>query len=200
MKIGVVSDTHGCVETWRHVYQNYLYDADLIIHAGDVLYHGPRNAIPGEYNPKELAAELNSCPVPIVIVQGNCDAEVDGMVLDIPITKNSLVYQDGLRIYTQHGHDLDQSTMVALAERYKLDIIITGHTHIPELRASGGCVFLNPGSPVQVMSKREDRQGTLAIITDNEVAIFEVDSGNCILELEIVRKTNGMEGQLCPIN
>lgn len=154
MKIGVVSDTHGCVETWRRVYRDFLWDADLIIHAGDVLYHGPRNPLPDEYNPHELAADLNSCPVPIVIVQGNCDAEVDAMVLDILITKNSLIYQDGLCIYTQHGHDLDQSTMVALGERYKLDIVITGHTHIPELRAVGGCVFLNPGSPVQVMSKR----------------------------------------------
>lgn len=186
MKIGVVSDTHGCIETWRKIYENYLADADLIIHAGDVLYHGPRNAIPSEYNPKDLAVELNNCPTPIIIAQGNCDAEVDGMVLDIPITKSSLVHYGGLRIYVQHGHDLEQNTMLALAKRYKLDIFITGHTHIPVLDNIEGCIFLNPGS--QAMSKREDKLGTFAIIREHEIAVLEVNSGNRLFELAIVPK------------
>ena len=70
MKIGIVSDTHGCVHTWRRVF-SFLQDADLILHAGDVLYHGPRNTIPAEYQPAELVKELNSCPVPLVFAAGN---------------------------------------------------------------------------------------------------------------------------------
>lgn len=181
MKIGVVSDTHGCVETWRKLYHAFLSDADLIIHAGDVLYHGPRNEVPGEYNLKELVAELNTCPVPIVIVQGNCDSEVDRMVLEIPITKSNLIYNNGLRIYTQHGHDLDNNSLAALCKRYKLDILITGHTHLPNLSCSEGCILLNPGSPA--MSKREDKQGTFAIITETDIAIHEVNTGKRLYEI-----------------
>lgn len=184
MKIGIISDTHGCVQTWRQIFQAYLYDADLIIHAGDVLYHGPRNTIPAEYNPQELAIELNACKVPIVIVQGNCDAEVDSLVLDIPITKNSLIYVDGLRILAQHGHDLSADQATELARRYQLNVIITGHTHVPMLQRIGNTVMLNPGSPA--MSKREDGKGTIAIINDNMVKIYEGMGGRALCEMPLV--------------
>jgi putative phosphoesterase len=187
MKIGVISDTHGCVQTWRQVFEAYLHDADLIIHAGDVLYHGPRNAIPGEYNPKELAQVLNACKVPIIIVQGNCDAEVDGMVLDIPITKSSLIYVNGLRIFTQHGHDLTTDQAAALAQRYQPDLLITGHTHLPALQRIGNTIMLNPGSPG--MSKREDREGTIAVIEDHTVKIYAVIGGNALWEMSLINRS-----------
>lgn len=183
MKIGVISDTHGCVQTWRHVFETYLHDADLIIHAGDVLYHGPRNTIPGEYDPKQLASELNACKVPIVIVQGNCDAEVDGMVLNIPITKNSVIYFNGLRIFVQHGHDLQADKLAELAQRYRLDVLITGHTHIPELRRIDNTIIVNPGSPG--MSKREDGRGTIGVIQDNMVIIHDIKGGKALLEMPL---------------
>lgn len=179
MKIGVVSDTHGCVQTWREMYAAFLNDADLIIHAGDVLYHGPRNTIPEEYNPQQLAAELNNCAVPMIIVQGNCDAEVDGMLLDIPITKSSLIYVNGLRIFVRHGHDLPLDQAAALGRRYRLDILISGHTHLPVLQRQGGTLLLNPGS--SGMSKREDRRGTFAVIHDDRVEVIYTDTGETML-------------------
>jgi hypothetical protein len=184
MKIGIVSDTHGCVETWRYLFNNYFQDADLIIHAGDVLYHGPRNTIPAEYNPKELAAELNICPIPVIIAQGNCDAEVDSMVLEIPITKSSLIQYEGLRIWVQHGHDLSEEQAAMLGRRYKLDVVITGHTHIPELRRSQETILINPGSPG--MTKREDGQGTFAVLSDQSIAIYNVRTGAVITELSLI--------------
>lgn len=183
MKIGVISDTHGCVQTWRQVYKAYLHDADLIIHAGDVLYHGPRNQIPGDYNPQELAFELNNCKVPVIISQGNCDAEVDGMILDIPITKNALIYMNGLRIFVQHGHDLPAVQIAALGQRYNLDILITGHTHIPSLQRVDKTILVNPGSPG--MSKRPDGQGTIAVIENNAVKIYEVLGGKVFGEMPL---------------
>lgn len=183
MKIGIISDTHGCVETWRQVYEAYLHDADLIIHAGDVLYHGPRNQIPGEYNPKELARALNNCKVPMIIAQGNCDAEVDGMVLEIPITKNSLIYLNGLRIFVQHGHDLSAAQAAVLGQRYKLDVLITGHTHIPALQRMDNTILVNPGSVS--MPKGEDGRGTIALIEDNVVKIYEVVGGRMFGEMSL---------------
>lgn len=179
MKVGIISDTHGCLETWQTVFQQYFTDADLIIHAGDVLYHGPRNTIPAEYNPKKLAEVLNSCPVPIVTVCGNCDAEVDGMVLNLPIqSPYTYLMLNGMRIVVTHGHNLTDDNKQAMAERLKADIFITGHTHVAELKKHQGILYLNPGSPG--MTKRPDGRGTIAWIKDNKVEILDIATGQPI--------------------
>lgn len=176
MKIAIVSDTHGCVETWRTLFARYFYDADLIIHAGDVLYHGPRNAIPAEYQPAALAQEINDCPVPLLIAAGNCDAEVDGMVLQYPLQNPFAFAQiEGVRILVYHGHGLSSEEKEKLAVRYKLQLFVEGHTHLPALAQKGETVFLNPGSPG--MSKAEDGRGTFAILEDGQVTLRYVDSG-----------------------
>ncbi len=176
MKIGIISDTHGCLETWNKVFAAYFHDADLIIHAGDVLYHGPRNVIPAEYNPKQLAEVLNNCPVPIVTACGNCDAEVDGMVLNLPIqSPYTYVMFNGLRIVVTHGHNLIEEAKHELAQRMKADIFITGHTHIAAMEKHNGIIYVNPGSPG--MTKRQDGFGTIAWIKDNKVEILEIATG-----------------------
>jgi len=176
MKIGVVSDTHGCLETWRKIFSQYFSDADLILHAGDILYHGPRNPIPAEYNPKELAEELNNCPVPILVACGNCDAEVDTLVLNFPIqSPYTYLMADGLRIVITHGHNLDDNTRLSMAKSFKADIFITGHIHLPVLEEIDGTIFLNPGSPG--MSKREDSHGTIALIENGGIDILDIVTG-----------------------
>ena len=67
MKIGVISDTHGCRDHWAKAYDKFFKDADLIIHSGDVLYHGPRNPMLEDYNPAELAEKINGCSQPVLI-------------------------------------------------------------------------------------------------------------------------------------
>jgi len=179
MKIGIISDTHGCLETWKTVFEHYFHDADLIIHAGDVLYHGPRNDIPAEYNPKQLAEVLNNCPVPIVTACGNCDSEVDGMVLKLPIqSPYSYLMLNGLSVVVTHGQNLTHEAKQDMAERLKADIFITGHTHIAALKKNKGRFYLNPGSPS--MSKRPDGCGTIAWISDNKIEILDIKTGQSL--------------------
>ncbi|WP_371370939.1 phosphodiesterase [Sporomusa aerivorans] len=180
MKVGIISDTHGCLETWQKVFDKYFADADLIIHAGDVLYHGPRNTIPAEYNPKQLAEVLNLCPVPLLTVCGNCDSEVDSMVLKLPIqSPYTYLLLNGLRIAVTHGHNLTEETRVDMARRLQADIFITGHTHVAELEKKDGIIFLNPGSPG--MTKRPDGRGTIAWINDNRIEILDIAPGQPII-------------------
>lgn len=186
MKIGIISDTHGCSATWRQVYSRYFHDADLILHAGDVLYHGPRNAIPGEYDPQDLAEELNRCPVPMVTAAGNCDAEVDGMVLDLPVqSPYAHVFVEGMRILVNHGHRLDEAAQSQMAAKLKIKIFVTGHTHIARLEKRDGIIFLNPGAPAAAMSKRPDGCGTVAWILDNKVEILNVSTGKVLAGEEL---------------
>ncbi len=176
MKVGIISDTHGCLETWQTVFEKYFSDAELIIHAGDVLYHGPRNAIPAEYNPRQLAEVLNNCPVPIVTVCGNCDSEVDGMVLKLPIqSPYTYVMLNKLRIAVTHGHNLTEQSKLAMAQHFHADIFITGHTHIAVMEKQENILFLNPGSPG--MTKRPDGRGTIAWIIDNKIEILDIATG-----------------------
>ncbi|HML34397.1 phosphodiesterase [Sporomusa sphaeroides] len=180
MKIGIISDTHGCLETWQKVFNQYFTDADVIIHAGDVLYHGPRNSIPAEYNPKQLAEVLNNCPVPILTVCGNCDTEVDGMVLNLPIqSPYTYLMINDLRIVATHGHNLTTEAKQVMVKRLKASIFITGHTHIAALEKIEDIIYLNPGSPG--MSKRPDGRGTIAWINDNRVEILDIATGQAIL-------------------
>lgn len=184
MKVGIISDTHGCVETWKKVFNTYFQDADLIIHAGDVLYHGPRNNIPAEYNPNQLAESLNNCPIPIITACGNCDAEVDGMVLNFPIqSPYTYLMLNGLRIVVTHGHNLTDKTKQELAHRLKTNIFVTGHTHIAAMEKINGIIYVNPGSPG--MTKRSDGLGTIAWINDNKVEILEIAAGQPLLSVDL---------------
>lgn len=180
MNIGIISDTHGCASTWEKVYSRYFKGCELIIHAGDVLYHGPRNDIPMEYQPKQLAEVLNTCPIPIVVACGNCDSEVDGMVLSMPIqSPYAYVMIEGLRIVVNHGHELTEQTKQEMAEKFKAAVFITGHTHIPVLEKHNGIIYLNPGSPA--MSKRTDKRGTIGRLADGVIEIVAVETGEVLM-------------------
>ncbi|MBU2700264.1 putative phosphoesterase [Sporomusaceae bacterium BoRhaA] len=181
MKIAVVSDTHGCAQTWEIMYREHMKNIDSIIHAGDVLYHGPRNDIPAEYQPKVLSAALNKLPVPFYAVQGNCDAEVDSMVLDWPLYAPLIFLQQGdFQIVVQHGHTLSDEEKVKLAKRYHANLFISGHTHVPVLKKTEGVILLNPGSPA--MSKRPDNRGTMAFLVDHKIQLIAIDNGEVLKE------------------
>ena len=180
MKIGIISDTHGCAETWEMVYTRYFMDCELIIHAGDILYHGPRNDIPLEYNPKKLAKSLNSCNIPMVVACGNCDADVDGMVLTMPVqSPYAYVMLEGIRIVVNHGHTLTEQAKQEMASKFKADLFITGHTHVAVLEKHNNIIYLNPGSPA--MSKREDKRGTVARLIDGRIEVLDVATGQVLM-------------------
>ncbi|MDD3114562.1 MAG: phosphodiesterase [Anaerovibrio sp.] len=185
MKIGVISDTHGCQEHWSRAYEAFFRDADFIIHAGDVLYHGPRNPMLADYNPAGLAEKINACPQPVLICKGNCDSEVDQLVLDTPIQSPYVhAFAEGRQIVAVHGHTVeDAAAKDKMAAALGADIFISGHVHINVLEKRGNTVFLNPGSPS--LSKREDGRQTCAVITESKIEIYDIDSRETVMSLEL---------------
>ncbi len=187
MKIGVISDTHGYVERVAMAMKKFFADADLILHAGDVLYHGPNNPNykGDDYNPKALANMINASKIPFVIARGNGDSEVDQLVLEVPIqAPYAYAFAGGKRIVVNHGHllptDADKD---ATAAHLHADIFISGHVHTTVLEKRGNTIFLNPGTVSPYLSNRADKRTSVAIITDDKIQIFDLDSGDELASL-----------------
>jgi putative phosphoesterase len=184
MRIGVLSDTHGDVESFRRAIAGPLTDVDLLLHAGDVLYHGPRNPMVAGYAPPTLAEALNALQAPVVIAKGNCDSDVDQLVLDVPIqAPYAHVFADGLRIVVNHGDRWTDEETVALMTRWGVDLFISGHTHLARLERHGSLLWLNPGSPSLPKAKEgQEPVGTVAVIGDGRVRIVTLDGGEVAVE------------------
>ena len=184
MKIGIISDTHGCEKRWQLAYEKHFHDADLIIHAGDVLYHGPCNPMKEDYNPAGLAEKINASVPPVLICRGNCDSEVDQLVLQTPIqVPYAYAFAGGKRIVATHGHLIESDAAKDEAARtMRADVFITGHIHTNVLEKRGATVFVNPGSPS--LSKREDGRATIALMTDEKITILDIDTDEVLMELK----------------
>lgn len=187
MKIGVISDTHGYVERVALAMEKFFADADLILHAGDVLYHGPNNPNykGDDYNPKALANLINASKIPFVIARGNGDSEVDQLVLQVPIqAPYAYAFAGGKRIVVNHGHllptDADKDSTAAALHA---DIFITGHIHTTVLERRGNTIFLNPGTVSPYLSNRADKRTSIALITDDKIQIFDLDTGDELASL-----------------
>ena len=180
MKIGIISDTHGSADCWTMAFDKYFSTTDLIFHAGDVLYHGPRNRMTDGYGPAKLVEALAQCPVPIIAARGNCDSEVDASVLSIPLASPyAFAFVNGKRILITHGHFTEtQEEKSEMAARFKADIFISGHTHVSMLKRIGGTIFLNPGSPS--LSKREDGRSTVALMDENGISVCDLYTGEIL--------------------
>ena len=146
MKWMIASDIHGSAYYCRKLLGAYDREgADRLLLLGDILYHGPRNDLPKEYAPKEVIALLNNRKQCVFCVRGNCDTEVDQMVLQFPILAEYCILPVGERlIYATHGHNYN---LGALPPLQKGDILLHGHTHIPAWERFGeDNLYLNPGS------------------------------------------------------
>ena len=146
MKIMIASDIHGSAFYCRELLAAFEREkADKLLLLGDVLYHGPRNDLPKEYAPKEVIVSLNAMKNKILCVRGNCDTEVDQMVLEFPILADYCILYVGKRmIYATHGHVYNMTTLPLLQNG---DILLHGHTHIPAWTEFGeNNLYLNPGS------------------------------------------------------
>ncbi len=145
MKIGVLSDTHGSLLYFEKALE-CLSDCDVLLHAGDVLYHGPRNDLPLDYNPKGLIEKINNLDN-ILIARGNCDADVDQMVIKHPIQGPYVLSQFGeVRILVNHGYINSKEETIKNAKSMGASILVLGHTHIKELFVDDNLIVLNPGS------------------------------------------------------
>ncbi len=189
MKIGVISDTHGYAGRFSLACEKFFEGADMILHAGDVLNHGPNNpnCKGDDYAPKALAKMINESETPIIICRGNCDSEVDQMVINLPIqAPYAYVYAGGKRIVVTHGHTVNtDAEKDEMAAHLKADIFITGHVHKNVLEKRGNTVFLNPGTISPYLTNREDKKTSAAVITDDKIEIFDLDSGDVLMSLAI---------------
>ena len=141
MRLMIASDIHGSSYWCGKLIEAYNAEKpDKLLLLGDILYHGPRNDLPDEYAPKAVIEMLNPIADKILCVRGNCDSEVDDMVLDFPVLGEYAVIFDGeSTIYACHGHK-DFPTVS------KGNIVISGHTHVPKDITENGVRRINPGS------------------------------------------------------
>ena len=172
MRFLIVSDLHGDAEcTKKLIDEFYRLKADKLLLLGDILYHGPRNDLPAGYAPKDVISMLNLIKNNIICVRGNCDTEVDQMVLEFPILADYAVLCVGERmIYATHGHVYNKMTPPPFMAG---DILLHGHTHIPAWTEFGEKnLYLNPGSvsiPKEVKDSEKDAHDILKdlIVVDN---------------------------------
>jgi putative phosphoesterase len=177
MRLLICSDIHGDIDGARAAVENYeKYGADALIILGDILYHGPRNNLPNGYMPKAVIELLNKYSDKIIAVRGNCDAEVDAMVLNFPITEDIRTLSDGkITLYLTHGHRYSPENPPKMARG---DVLIAGHTHIPaRIKFGDNNLYLNPGS-TSIPKGGFDR--SFMLYDDGEFKILDF-SGNEII-------------------
>lgn len=163
MKWLIASDIHGSAYYCERLIEQYVKEkAHRLVLLGDILYHGPRNDLPRGYEPKKTAAMLNSMADSILCIRGNCDSEVDQMVLDFDILAPCAIIDLGQSlVYATHGHVFNRATPPHLKPR---DILLHGHTHVPVCEDCGEFTYMNPGS---VSIPKEDSAHSYMTLEDN---------------------------------
>ena len=146
VKYFIASDIHGSAYYCEKMIEAYRREgADRLVLLGDLLYHGPRNELPRDYAPKRVIEMLNALKNEIFCVRGNCDTEVDQMVLEFPILADYALLDSGARhsVFVTHGHKYNLESLPPLKAG---DLILHGHTHVPACETRDGITYLNPGS------------------------------------------------------
>ena len=173
MKLLIASDLHGSAYYGEKLCEIYEKEQpDKLILLGDLLYHGPRNDLPRDYAPKRVLALLNERKNNILAVRGNCDAEVDQMVLDFPIMADYATLWDGGRmLFLTHGHLFNEEKLPNFNAG---DVLVHGHTHLRVLADRGEYIFLNPGS---LALPKGDGVHSYAVYENGTFTTKEVDGG-----------------------
>ncbi len=182
MKWMIASDLHGSAYYCRKMLEAFEREgADRLFLLGDLLYHGPRNDLPREYAPKEVIPLLNGKKEKLLCVRGNCDAEVDQMVLEFPVMADYAVLPVGRRlIYAPHGHIYHVKNLPPLAPG---DVLLHGHTHVPAWTEFGqGNLYLNPGS---VSIPKENSPHSYMTLEGNTMQWKELESSAVFHELTL---------------
>ena len=180
MKWMIASDIHGSTFYGRQLIEQYQKEkASRLILLGDILYHGPRNDLPQEYAPKTLIPLLNAMKEDILCVRGNCDTEVDQMVLEFPILADYAALDIGNQIiYATHGHVFNEGKLPPL---HHGDILLCGHTHVPKCIEHENFIYMNPGSVS--IPKENSPHGYMTV--ENGVFLWKDLSGKVYQEYRI---------------
>ena len=171
MKYLIASDIHGSLPALESVLDVYDREhCDMLLLLGDILNYGPRNGLPEGLDPKGVASLLNAMASDIVAVRGNCDSEVDQMLLQFPIMQDSLLIVDnGVRLWLTHGHVYNSGRKPAASA----DVLFYGHTHLWELYADAdGTIVCNTGSPT---FPKGGNKPTLAIYDNGCITLMTTD-------------------------
>jgi len=171
MKWLIASDIHGSIYYCEKLIEAFKNEkADRLLLLGDVLYHGPRNDLPCDYAPKKVISLLNGMKNKILCVRGNCDTEVDQMVLEFPILADYAVIEArGRMIYATHGHKYSPENLPPVQEG---DVLLYGHIHVPKCYEQDGVLMLNPGS---VSIPKEESAHGYMILEDGKLEWKDID-------------------------
>lgn len=178
MKLLIASDIHGSAYYCELLLKALEREgANRLLLLGDILYHGPRNDLPRDYAPKKVIEMLNPLKDKLFCVRGNCDTEVDQMVLSFPILADYAVITAGERlIYATHGHNYNEAKLPPISDG---DILLNGHTHIPKCTEHENYTYINPGS---VSIPKENSPHSYMIFENGEFLWKELESGKVYLE------------------
>ena len=169
MKLLIASDIHGSAFYCKRLIEAFKNEhADKILLLGDILYHGPRNDLPEGYAPKEVISMLNNIKEYIICVRGNCDTEVDQMVLEFPVlSEQAYLCLDDVEMLAVHGHKPFPPVKCKT-------IVLSGHTHVPKLEEANGVAYMNPGS----VSIPKENSHHAYMVFENKKFIWKDFDGN----------------------
>ena len=176
MKLMIASDLHGSV-FWIDKMINKFNEeeCDNLLLLGDLLYHGPRNDLPDEYNTKRAIDLLNSLKDKILCVKGNCDGEVDEMVLEFPISQETMFLSiDRINFFATHGHKFNEDILPPFCN---FNVLLNGHTHIMTFNRHKDYIFINPGS---ISIPKGNTKHSLVIYESGEFTFYNLEDGTII--------------------
>lgn len=184
MRVGLISDTHGDAAAWRRAMELFAA-CELILHAGDHLYHGAFNPVLPTYDPRELTREMNECAIPVLHARGNCDSEVDQSALQDPIMSPYVFCRlEGLNVLVAHGDSMDKMELVEQALGYGVHLLVRGHTHIHGIWEHGPMLVCNPGSP---SLPKGDGIPSVGILEGSRVSLYDLRGGDLLASRDLPR-------------
>lgn len=181
MKFLIASDIHGSAYFCELLIKKIEEEkADKVVILGDILYHGPRNDLPRDYAPKKVIEMLNPLKDKLLCVRGNCDTEVDQMVLNFPVLADyAVIPVNDKIIYATHGHNYNEQKLPPLA---KGDILLNGHTHVPKFTEYEDFIYMNPGS---VSIPKENSAHSYMILENNEFLWKNLENSEIYLKYSL---------------
>lgn len=180
MKYFIASDIHGSAFWCKKMLEAFKNEkADRMILLGDILYHGPRNDLPEGHSPKEVIDMLNQLKGKVISVRGNCEAEVDQMVLNFPVLADyTMLEWEDKTVFLTHGHIYNENALPPLCDG---DVLVHGHTHVPVCEKREGYMLINPGS---VSIPKENSHHGYAIFESGEFTLKDLE-GNTKASIKI---------------
>lgn len=170
MRYLLVSDIHGSLDSALIIKQKHeQLKTDKIIVLGDILYHGPRNDLPPSYNPKKVIEVLNELKDDIIAIKGNCDAEVDQMVLDFKIYDDFVLNYKGKKIYLTHGQKINKDSPII---DNKYSVVLYGHSHVYCVKMIEKVMYINLGS---ITIPKENTKKCYGVLEDDNIKVFDTN-------------------------